>query len=105
MLRNPTYWGLRLWSDSMPNEGRGGSLAKTWRAQSGDGKLASLAKGSPCGIYLLGTVLGKPAHPEIESNQIPRCQEVLKTIFFLRRYRTPAWYKKSVDELSPTAAK
>jgi putative MATE family efflux protein len=32
-------------------------------------------------------------------------EEVLKTIFFLLRYRTPAWYKKSVDELSPAAAK
>jgi hypothetical protein len=32
-------------------------------------------------------------------------EEVLKTIFFLMRYRTPAWYKKSVDELSPAAAK
>ena len=32
-------------------------------------------------------------------------EEVLKTIIFLMRYRTPAWYKKSVDELSPAAAK
>jgi hypothetical protein len=32
-------------------------------------------------------------------------EEVLKTIFFLMRYRTPAWYKKSVDELSPPATK
>lgn len=32
-------------------------------------------------------------------------EEVLKTIFFLMRYRTPAWYKKSVDELRPAAAK
>jgi hypothetical protein len=32
-------------------------------------------------------------------------EEVLKAIFFLRRYRTPAWYKKSVDELSDTVAK
>jgi Na+-driven multidrug efflux pump len=32
-------------------------------------------------------------------------EEVLKTIFFLMRYRTPAWYKKSVDELRPGAAK
>jgi putative MATE family efflux protein len=31
-------------------------------------------------------------------------EEVLKAIFFLRRYRTPAWYKKSVDELSNTVA-
>ena len=31
--------------------------------------------------------------------------EVLKTIFYLMRYRTPAWYKKSVDELRPGAAK
>jgi hypothetical protein len=30
---------------------------------------------------------------------------VLKTIFFLLRYRTPAWYKKSVAELSTVAAK
>jgi Na+-driven multidrug efflux pump len=30
-------------------------------------------------------------------------EEVLKAIFFLRRYRTPAWYKKSVDELSQAA--
>jgi hypothetical protein len=35
-------------------------------AQSRDGKLASLAKGSSSGIYLLGTILGKPTHPEIE---------------------------------------
>ena len=32
-------------------------------------------------------------------------EEVLKTIFFLLRYRTPAWYKKSVAELSTAAAK
>jgi Na+-driven multidrug efflux pump len=32
-------------------------------------------------------------------------EEVLKTIFFLMRYGTPAWYKKSVDELQPGAAK
>jgi Na+-driven multidrug efflux pump len=31
-------------------------------------------------------------------------EEVLKAIFFLRRYWTPAWYKKSVDELSRAAA-
>ena len=31
-------------------------------------------------------------------------EEVLKTIFFLLRYRTPAWYKKSVAELSTAAA-
>jgi Na+-driven multidrug efflux pump len=30
-------------------------------------------------------------------------EEVFKTIFFLMRYRTPAWYKKSVDELSAAA--
>ena len=66
--------GFRLWPDSMSNGGRRGSFAKTWRAQSGDGKLASLAKGSPSGIYLLGTILGKPTHPEIESNEIPRCK-------------------------------
>ena len=32
-------------------------------------------------------------------------EEILKAIFFLRRYTTPAWYKKSVDELSNTVAK
>jgi hypothetical protein len=32
-------------------------------------------------------------------------EEVLKTIFFIMLYRTPAWYKKSVHELSPAAAK
>jgi Na+-driven multidrug efflux pump len=26
-------------------------------------------------------------------------EEILKAIFFLRRYRTPAWYQKSVDNL------
>ena len=31
-------------------------------------------------------------------------EEVLKTIFFLLRYRTPAWYKKSVAELSTSTA-
>jgi putative MATE family efflux protein len=29
-------------------------------------------------------------------------EEILKTVFFLLRYRTPAWYKKSVEELSIT---
>src|ERR1700738_4003651 len=60
--------GFCLWPDSMSNGGCGGSFAKTWRAPSRDGKLASLAKGSPSGIYLLGTILGTPTHPEIESN-------------------------------------
>jgi Na+-driven multidrug efflux pump len=32
-------------------------------------------------------------------------EEVLKAILFLRRYRTPTWYKKSVDELSNAATK
>jgi hypothetical protein len=32
-------------------------------------------------------------------------EEVLKTIFFLMRCRTPVWYKKSVEELSNAPAK
>jgi putative MATE family efflux protein len=32
-------------------------------------------------------------------------EEVIKVIFFIKRYRTPTWYKKSVNELSVTAAK
>jgi Na+-driven multidrug efflux pump len=31
-------------------------------------------------------------------------EEVLKTVFFLMRYRTPAWYKKTVDGPSRAAA-
>src|SRR6266699_5907784 len=58
----------------MANDDCRRSFAQTWRAPSGDGKLASLAKGSPSGIYLVGTILGKPTHPEIESNEIPRCK-------------------------------
>jgi Na+-driven multidrug efflux pump len=32
-------------------------------------------------------------------------EEVVKVIFFIKRYRTPTWYQKSVDGLSTTVAK
>jgi len=40
----PLRRGFRLWPDSVSNGGCGGSFAKTCRAQSRDGKLASLLK-------------------------------------------------------------
>jgi hypothetical protein len=37
-------------------------------------KIATLAKGSPSGIYLVGTILEKPTYPDIQSNEIAGCK-------------------------------
>src|ERR1700758_275747 len=89
----------------MSNGGGRRSLAETGRMQGGDGKLANLAKRSPCWIYLLGTILGKPTDPEIESIEIPRSkfrsgqkrQRSAERIVALRavRAQTPRWLSES----------
>jgi hypothetical protein len=64
MLKNPTYAGAfaygRTQCRSVVVEGRS--------RKSRDGELATLDKGPSSGIYLVGTILGKPTYPDIQSN-------------------------------------
>jgi putative MATE family efflux protein len=103
-----TFWGVIIAACVQP--------AKVLNSILGNGILPS---GGDTKYILLGHVVGSYAiglPAAIVSGFIWRLsvwgvfgsralEEILKTIFFLLRYRTPAWYKKSVDDLANAAAK
>jgi Na+-driven multidrug efflux pump len=103
-----TYWGLIIAACVQPAKVLNSILGNGILPSGGDTKyillchgVGSYGVGVPAAI-LTGFILHLSVWGVFGSRAL---EEVLKTIFFVMRYRTPAWYKKSVDELSITAAK
>ena len=103
-----TFWGLIIAACVQPAKVLNSILGNGILPSGGDTKyillchgVGSYGVGVPAAI-LTGFILHLSVGWVFGSRAL---EEVLKTIFFVMRYRTPAWYEKSVDELSITAAK
>ena len=103
-----TFWGIIIVACVQPAKVLNSILGNGILPSGGDTKyvllchvVGSYGIGVPVAI-LSGFILRLAVWGVFGSRAL---EEVLKTIFFLMRYRTPAWYKKSVDELSPAPAK
>jgi Na+-driven multidrug efflux pump len=103
-----TFWGLIIAACVQPAKVLNSILGNGILPSGGDTKyillghvIGSYAIGVPAAIFS-AFVLHFSVWGVFGSRAL---EEVLKAIFFLGRYRTPAWYKKSVDELSNTVAK
>jgi putative MATE family efflux protein len=103
-----TFWGIIIVACVQPAKVLNSILGNGILPSGGDPKyvllchvVGSYGIGVPVAI-LSGFILRLAVWGVFGSRAL---EEVLKTIFFLMRYRTPAWYKKSVDELSPAGAK
>src|ERR1700723_2124688 len=98
-----TYWGLIIAACVQPAKVLNSILGNGILPSGGDTKyillghlVGSYLVGLPVAVWL-GIFAGLNVWGVFGSRAL---EEMLKAIFFLRRYRTPAWYKKSVDELS-----
>ena len=103
-----TFWGIIIAACVQPAKVLNSILGNGILPSGGDTKYILL--GHVVGSYAIGVpaaiVSGFVLHLSVWGVFGSRAlEEVLKTIFFFMRYRTPAWYKKSVDELSNAAAK
>jgi putative MATE family efflux protein len=103
-----TFWGIIIAACVQPAKVLNSILGNGILPSGGDTKYILL--GHVVGSYGIGVpaaiVSGFVLHLSVWGVFGSRAlEEVLKTIFFLMRYRTPAWYKKSVDELSHAATK
>ena len=103
-----TFWGIIIAACVQPAKVLNSILGNGILPSGGDTKYILL--GHVVGSYGIGVpaaiVSGFVLHLSVWGVFGSRAlEEVLKTIFFFMRYRTPAWYKKSVDELSNAAAK
>ena len=103
-----TFWGIIIAACVQPAKVLNSILGNGILPSGGDTKyillghvVGSYGIGVPAAIFS-GFILHLSVWGVFGSRAL---EEVLKTIFFLMRYRTPAWYKKSVDELSSAAAK
>jgi putative MATE family efflux protein len=103
-----TFWGIIIVACVQPAKVLNSILGNGILPSGGDTKYVLLAHavgsygiGVPVAI-LSGFILRLSVWGIFGSRAL---EELLKTIFFLMRYRTPAWYKKSVDELRTGAAK
>ena len=103
-----TFWGLIVAACVQPAKVLNSILGNGILPSGGDTKYILLCHGvGSYGVGLPAAMLsGFILHLSVWGVFGSRAlEEVLKAIFFVMRYRTPAWYKKSVDELSVTAAK
>jgi putative MATE family efflux protein len=103
-----TFWGLIIAACVQPAKVLNSILGNGILPSGGDTKyilfchgVGSYGVGVPAAI-LTGFFLHLSVWGVFGSRAL---EEVIKVIFFIKRYRTPTWYKKSVDELSITAAK
>jgi putative MATE family efflux protein len=103
-----TFWGIIIVACVQPAKVLNSILGNGILPSGGDTKyilighvIGSYGIGVPAAIFS-GFILHLSVWGVFGSRAL---EEVLKTIFFLLRYRTPAWYKKSVAELSTAAAK
>jgi putative MATE family efflux protein len=103
-----TFWGLIIAACVQPAKVLNSILGNGILPSGGDTKyilvghvIGSYAIGVPAAIFS-SFVLHFSVWGVFGSRAL---EEVLKAIFFFRRYKTPAWYKKSVDELANTVAK
>jgi putative MATE family efflux protein len=103
-----TFWGLIIVACVQPAKVLNSILGNGILPSGGDTKyilfchgVGSYGVGVPAAI-VTGFILHLSVWGVFGSRAL---EEVIKVIFFIRRYRTPTWYKKSVDELSITAAK
>jgi putative MATE family efflux protein len=103
-----TFWGIIIAACVQPVKVLNSILGNGILPSGGDTKyillghvVGSYGIGVPAAIFS-GFILHLSVWGVFGSRAL---EEVLKTIFFLLRYRTPAWYKKSVDELSIAEAK
>jgi putative MATE family efflux protein len=103
-----TFWGLIIAASVQPAKVLNSILGNGILPSGGDTKyilfchgVGSYGVGVPAAI-LTGFFLHLSVWGVFGSRAL---EEVIKVIFFIKRYRTPTWYKKSVDELSVTAAK
>jgi putative MATE family efflux protein len=102
-----TFWGIIIAACVQPAKVLNSILGNGILPSGGDTKyilighvIGSYAIGVPAAVFL-AFVMHFSVWGVFGSRAL---EEVLKAIFFLRRYWTPAWYKKSVDELSRAAA-
>jgi putative MATE family efflux protein len=103
-----TFWGLIIAACVQPAKVLNSILGNGILPSGGDTKyilfchgVGSYGIGVPAAI-LTGFILRLSVWGVFGSRAL---EEVVKVIFFIKRYRTPTWYQKSVDELSTTAAK
>jgi putative MATE family efflux protein len=103
-----TFWGIIIVACVQPAKVLNSILGNGILPSGGDTKYILLCHvggsygiGVPAAIFS-GFVLHLSVWGVFGSRAL---EEVIKTIFLLMRYRTPAWYKKSVDELSRADAK
>ena len=103
-----TFWGLIIAACVQPAKVLNSILGNGILPSGGDTKyilishvIGSYAIGVPAAIFS-GFFLHLSVWGVFGSRAL---EEMLKAIFFLTRYRTPAWYKKSVDELSNQSKK
>jgi putative MATE family efflux protein len=103
-----TFWGLIIAACVQPAKVLNSILGNGILPSGGDTKyilfchgVGSYAVGVPMAI-LTGFFLHLSVWGVFGSRAL---EEVIKVVFFIKRYRTPTWYQKSVDELSTTAAK
>jgi putative MATE family efflux protein len=102
------FWGIIIVACVQPAKVLNSVLGNGILPSGGDTKyillghiLGSYAIGLPAAI-ISGLILRFSVWGVFGSRAL---EEIFKTIFFLLRYRTPAWYQKSVDKLSPAPAK
>jgi putative MATE family efflux protein len=102
-----TFWGIIIVARVQPAKLLNSILGNGILPSGGDTKyillchaVGSYGIGVPAAI-LSGFILRLSVWGVFGSRAL---EEVLKTVFFLMRYRTPAWYKKSVDGPSRAAA-
>jgi hypothetical protein len=95
-----TFWGLIIAACVQPAKVLNSILGNGILPSGGDTKyilishvIGSYAIGVPSAIFS-GFVLHLSVWGVFGSRAL---EEMLKAIFFLRRYRTPSWYKKSVE--------
>src|SRR3984885_13616757 len=103
-----TFWGLIIAASVQPAKVLNSILGNGILPSGGDTKyilfchgVGSYGIGVPAAI-LTGFILRLSVWGVFGSRAL---EEVVKVIFFIKRYRTPTWYQKSVNELSTTAAK
>jgi putative MATE family efflux protein len=103
-----TFWGVFVAACVQPAKVLNSILGNGILPSGGDTKyiLLSHVVGSYCVGVPAAIVSGFILHLSVWGVFGSRAlEEVLKTILFLTRYRTTAWYKKSFDEFSHVAAK
>lgn len=103
-----TFWGIIIAACVQPAKVLNSILGNGILPSGGDTKyillshvLGSYCIGVPAAIFS-GFILHLSVWGVFGSRAL---EEVLKTILFLVRYRTSAWYKKSRDELANVAAR